>query len=350
LRNRVPGLDTYNKFLRNSGFPLFYRTPPGQPPVEPNEIVIGYDEQHPLPGKSATHFSINIDTHYLQYVSFPVRPAFKNVRTIIAVRPIQVDSGGRAILAGNPRTTRMLTSGDWWWGGCLYHAFAGYNDWGNGCSVLITGNICNDQVLNLGKSDAVPFTLNLVDVLLAYQRERHGTIEAEPHDTDAPEPVQLRFYVNQPLPIEETRHYEFKEVAGRNPVSSIVNASDEYTVAFLNSGWGRIFWGVRNADRVAVGVQLDYEQRDRIRRLVWEKLFTIRPATALTKYRVALHPLYDGTEEIRDLCVVELVIPAGDPKMLYSTASGDVFVKRDGGKRKLTLEEILEEDRMRRGV
>jgi hypothetical protein len=54
--------------------------------------------------------------------------------------------------------------------------------------------------------------------------------------------------------------------------------------------------------------------------------------------------------EILDLCVVELVVPAGDPSTMYSTASGDVFVKTDGGKRKLTLQEILEEDRRRRGA
>jgi hypothetical protein len=171
-----------------------------------------------------------------------------------------------------------------------------------------------------------------------------------PHETNVLEPLQIRFYVNQPIPIEETRHYEFKEVTGKNPISAIVNASDEYAVAFLNSGGGRIFWGVRNADRVAIGVRLDYEQRDRVRRQVWEKLFTIQPATALTHYRVELHPLYDGTEEIHDPCVVELVVPAGDPRSLYLTASSEVFVKTDGGKKKLTLQEILEEDRRRRGT
>src|SRR5207249_3900754 len=184
-----------------------------------------------------------------------------------------------------------------------YHVFAGYNDQGNGCSVLLTGSICNDRVLSLGESDALRFMLNLLEVLLNYQRERLGIPGGKPHATDVPEPVQIRFYVNQPILIEETRHYEFKEVTSKNPASAIVNASDEYAVAFLNSGGGRIFWGVRNADRVAVGVQLDYEQRDRIRRQVWEKLFTIQPASAPTKYRVELHPLYDGTEEMRDLCV-----------------------------------------------
>jgi hypothetical protein len=297
--NRVPGLETYNTFLRNSGFPLLYGTPPSQPRIEPNEIIIGYDEQHQVPGRSPTHFSINIDDYYLQHVSFHIRPAFENVRTIVTARPIQVDSGGRMILARNPRTTRMLTSGDWWWDGCLYLAFAGYNDWGNGCSVLITGNICRDQVLSLGESDAIRLMLNLIEVLLTYQRERRRTVEVNPLATDVPEPAQFRFYVNQPIPIEETRHYEFKEVTGKNPVSPIINASDEYAVAFLNSGGGHIFWGVRNTDRVAIGVQLNYEQRDRIRRQVWEKLFTIQPASALTKYRVELHPLYDGTEEIR---------------------------------------------------
>jgi len=212
------------------------------------------------------------------------------------------------------------------------------------------GNICRDQVLSLGESDAIRLMLNLIEVLLTYQRERRRTVGVNPLATDVPEPAQFRFYVNQPIPIEETRHYEFKEVTGKNLVSAIINASDEYAVAFLNSGGGHIFWGVRNTDRVAVGVQLNYEQRDRIRRQVWEKLFTIQPATALTKYRVELHPPYDGTEEILDLYVIELVVPAGDPRTMYTTARGVVFVKTDGGKRKLPLQEILEEDRRRRGA
>jgi hypothetical protein len=177
--------------------------------------------------------------------------------------------------------------------------------------------------------------------LLQLKQERLGTPVGQPQETNVLEPLQIRFYVNQPIPIEETRHYEFKEVTSKNPVSAIVNASDEYAVAFRNSGGGRIFWGVRNADRVAVGVQLDYEQRDRIRRQVWEKLFTVQPASAPTEYRVELHRLYDGTEEMYDLCVVELIVPASDPRTLYATASGDVFVKTDGGKKKLTLQEIL---------
>ena len=347
--NRTPDLDTYNAFLQNCRFPLLYQTPPSDP-ILGCRHVIGCDKGLRISENYSTLFSINIDGDYLNYISFPIQAAFKNVNTIVVGRPIQVDCGSRVILAGNPRTTRMLTSGDYWWDECAYHVFAGYNDWGKGCSVLLTGNICNDQVLSLGESDALRFTLNLVETLLAYQRERLGTSENKLHATDTPEPVQIRFCVNQPIPIEETRHYEFKEVTGKNPVGAIVNTSDEYAVAFLNSGGGRIFWGVRNADRVAVGVQLDYEQRDKIRRQVWEKLFTIQPPSTPTKYRVELHPLYDGTEEMHDLCVVELVVPAGKPRTLYSTASNDVFVKTDGGKKKLTLQEALEEDRRRRGT
>ena len=51
-----------------------------------------------------------------------------------------------------------------------------------------------------------------------------------------------QFILNQPVSVEETRHYEFKEIKGRNPVDTIKNTVDEYVVAFLNSEGGRIYW------------------------------------------------------------------------------------------------------------
>ena len=43
-------------------------------------------------------------------------------------------------------------------------------------------------------------------------------------------------------------------------------------VAFLNSEGGRILWGVRNSDRVVVGVRLASDDRDRLRQVVTNKL------------------------------------------------------------------------------
>ena len=70
---------------------------------------------------------------------------------------------------------------------------------------------------------------------LAEERLTHATDRA-----NLTEPTQIRFVQDQPVPFEETRLYEFKEVKGRNPAGSITNTADEYAVAFLNSEGGRI--------------------------------------------------------------------------------------------------------------
>lgn len=85
------------------------------------------------------------------------------------------------------------------------------------------------------------------------------------------------FILGDALRLEETRHVEFKEVKGTNPFSSISNAADEYAVAFLNSEGGRIYWGVRDNDKVVVGVEIPESDRDRLRRDVTNKLSEIQP-------------------------------------------------------------------------
>jgi len=158
--------------------------------------------------------------------------------------------------------------------------------------------------------------------------------------------LQQKFFLHRPLQIEETRHYEFKEIKGASPVNRIKDAADEYVVAFLNSEGGRIYWGIRDSDRVVVGVRLTYAQRDEIRRVVTEKLTKIQPAVAPTAYRIELHQVYDQ-DVIPDLYVVEIVVPRVSSTELYFTGKGDAWVKTDGGKKRLMGPEILEEYRRR---
>src|SRR5215203_1414598 len=158
--------------------------------------------------------------------------------------------------------------------------------------------------------------------------------------------LQQKFFLHRPLQIEETRHYEFKEIKGASPVNRIKDAADEYGVAFLNSEGGRIYWGIRDSDRVVVGVRLTYAQRDEIRRVVTEKLTKIQPAVAPTAYRIELHQVYDQ-DVIPDLYVVEIVVPRVSSTELYFTGKGDAWVKTDGGKKRLMGPEILEEYRRR---
>jgi hypothetical protein len=98
------------------------------------------------------------------------------------------------------------------------------------------------------------------------------------------------FILNRPVLIEETRHFEFKEVRSTaGAVDSIVNASDNYAVAFLNGEGGRVYWGIRNEDRVVVGVRLNYAERDKVRRDVTSKLNQIEPRVDPSRYRLELH-------------------------------------------------------------
>ena len=145
--------------------------------------------------------------------------------------------------------------------------------------------------------------------------------------------IKPQFVLGQPVEIEETRYYEFKEIKGSGAVDAIRNIADEYAVAFLNSYGGRIFWGIRNSDRAAVGVILNSEQRDKLRRLVVEKLSTIQPPISPDFYRLELHPVYDpqAKSAVPDLYVVELTVPRPATRAPYSTGSGAFFDKTESG-------------------
>lgn len=157
------------------------------------------------------------------------------------------------------------------------------------------------------------------------------------------EPTQIRFIQNQPVPFEETRFYEFKEVKGRNPAGSITNTADEYAVAFLNSEGGRIFWGVRDSDRITVGVTLDERQRDDVRRKVSEKLGAIRPPISVKDWQLEFHNVYDLQGEILfDLWVVELLVSLPQRRDVFYTGRGELHVKTEGGKKKLLGPEVTE--------
>ncbi len=152
------------------------------------------------------------------------------------------------------------------------------------------------------------------------------------------------FVINQPVAIEETRYYEFKEITGGDPVNIIKNACDEYVVAFLNSGGGRIYWGIRDSDRVVVGVRLNHRERDRLRRTVTDQLGNIKPPISPSAYQVNLHQVLDDNRQpIEDCFVVEIVVPKPLSNELYCTGSNDVYLKTDSGKKKLSIPEIQDE-------
>ncbi|KPN97839.1 AAA family ATPase [Lysinibacillus sp. ZYM-1] len=162
----------------------------------------------------------------------------------------------------------------------------------------------------------------------------------------------VQYIQNNILKDEEYRFVEFKEIKGQNPVDSILSLVDQYVVAYLNENSkraGRIIWGISDKERRVVGVKLTYQQRDELRRSITEKLGKIQPQIPPSIYRIDLPSLHDNNLNIiNELYIVEVNIQPYRSEYLYSTAKGDVFIKTDGGKKKLTALEIQQERKLRK--
>lgn len=158
------------------------------------------------------------------------------------------------------------------------------------------------------------------------------------------EPTQIRFVQGYPVPFEEALFYEFKEIKeGNNPVAPIIKHSNEYAVAFLNRQGGRIFWGIRDTDRITTGVLLNEQRRNETRTKVSEKLGAIQPSISPEDWRLKFHNVYDLQGEIvEDLWVVELVVFPPQKRDVFYTGSSDLFVKTEGGRQKLRGQQITE--------
>lgn len=171
-----------------------------------------------------------------------------------------------------------------------------------------------------------------------------------PNPGDEPKMKNYTFILNRPVDVEETRHCEFKEIKGGRPLDTIKNTCDEYVVAFLNSAGGRILWGIRDSDRYAVGATLSSAERDALRRIVTNQLHQIKPPISPTAYQINLYPVYEDEsceKEVEGKYVVEVVAPRVFGNDLYSTGSGQVFVKTDSGKKLLSFQEVQDEIRRR---
>lgn len=148
-----------------------------------------------------------------------------------------------------------------------------------------------------------------------------------------------RFSLGETLLLEETRHLELKEVKSTNAVRAIVDVADEYAVAFLNSEGGRVLWGIRDADKTVVGVELIPADRDRLRRDITGKLGEVQPQLDPSRFKLTIHPVINGGP---NLVVIELEIPAGQSTKPFYTGSHECFVRADGVKKKLSGQQLTD--------
>ncbi|MGU3192263.1 RNA-binding domain-containing protein [Vibrio cholerae] len=180
--------------------------------------------------------------------------------------------------------------------------------------------------------------------------EDNGMIEHQARLQKTVTKLKPGYHLGAQLKKDENLETEYKEVKGNNAVNSIKDIADQYIVAFLNSPQlkqGRILWGVTDTNREVVGVSLNYSQRDDLRRNLVNKLHDIQPTIPPSCYRVEFKPVYLKNKPVDDLYVLEVSVRPFESEFLFCTTKKEVFVKTDGGKRKLTPYEIQLEYRDR---
>lgn len=144
----------------------------------------------------------------------------------------------------------------------------------------------------------------------------------------------LSFVLNQPVPLQEDDRTEFKEITGLHAARSIIDTAEDYGVAFLNGTGGQIFWGIRDSDRLVVGVTLNARARDDVRKGVAGKFHIIQPPIDPSGYKVLFHPVVgSGTDS--ELCVVELAITQVAAAEPYFNHRSEAFVRINGVKQRL---------------
>ncbi|WP_366289929.1 AAA family ATPase [Paenibacillus sp. AN1007] len=161
----------------------------------------------------------------------------------------------------------------------------------------------------------------------------------------------VQYVMNSKIKLEENIDMEFKEVKGINSIDSILSTVDQYVVAYLNikrNIIGKVLWGISD-DRTVMGVKLAYSERDKLRRDVVNKLSQISPPVPSQVYSILLVEVYDEDMKVlEDKYIVEVTVYPYSSEYFFSTGKDEVYIKTDGGKRKLKTHEIQIELKSRR--
>lgn len=150
----------------------------------------------------------------------------------------------------------------------------------------------------------------------------------------------------------ENRNIEFKEIKGNNPCNTIIDISEIYINAFLNSwvtGIGTILWGVSDCG-IVVGVELTKNDKDKIVRKLAERVGQMRPYVSQDSVQIIFENIVDNEQVVSGLYVVEVIIAPYQIQDLVSTSKDEVYIKTEGGKRKLNSYEIQQELKKRNNL
>ena len=160
-----------------------------------------------------------------------------------------------------------------------------------------------------------------------------------------PEIQIVKYVLDTEVEDTENRNTEYKEVKGNSPCNSIVDVSEIYINAFLNSrvtGLGILKWGITD-DGIVKGVLLSKKDRDIIDRQLSERLGQMKPYVSADILEIIYENIMDGQTIAKDLYVMEIIVKPWTSNILFSTSKGDVYIKTEGGKQKLDAQGIQNE-------
>lgn len=155
----------------------------------------------------------------------------------------------------------------------------------------------------------------------------------------------VKYILGKEVEEAEGRNIEYKEIKGNHPCNSIVDVAEIYINAFLNSrvtGIGVIKWGISD-DGIVKGVKLSKKDRDEIDRKISERIGQMKPYVSADIVQIQYENILDGNEIAKDLFIVEVIIRQWTSDILFSTSKGDVYIKTEGGKKKLDVYDIQNE-------
>lgn len=162
----------------------------------------------------------------------------------------------------------------------------------------------------------------------------------------------IKYELGKEIEEVEKRNVEFKEIKGNNPCNSIIDNAEIYINSFLNcktSGIGIIKWGITD-DGIVKGVGLSKKDRDIIDRKISERIGQMKPYVSTESIQITFEEVVCNNEIIKDLFVVEISVESVASNILFSTSKNEIYIKTDGGKRKLNAFEIQQELQRRLGV
>lgn len=146
-----------------------------------------------------------------------------------------------------------------------------------------------------------------------------------------PLPNKKQFVLNEVVEDDEGLEIEYKNVV----VNQISKEAYEYALAYIRGGGGSIFFGVRD-DKLVVGVEVDYENRDRIVGELENKLAGIQPRLKANQdYHTEFHKVVDERgNPISDRYIFEVEVRARNDSS-YKSASGKEFEKTYSGRKRI---------------